>query len=170
MTSAPLVTQAVSSPASAGLTVAGGVKPVALAQLLTALQEAERNCRPYLWHVESEITLEQAALLCHLQPPASGGGAGGDLWRREYRYGLLYYRAAPDFVLVRDRRPSRPLAIFRMAGPILRCTRAIMACHRHRCSSCERLRTEELVVDLGDGQSVFLPFRLARPPIPFLWL
>jgi len=104
-------------------------------------------------------------LLCHLVPPTSGHK---ERWHEVHRFGLLYYRRGPGFVIVYDGRPvavadelllddPEEVRLFERLGQPGPLTPDDPA--------ASRLRTAGLLLE-ADGMAVALPYRETRLALP----
>lgn len=153
-------------------TVDLGARDIANSQSLLSvvveLRQAASASKRVRWTAMSHIENEVATLIEHLAPPTSGGGPAAELWRSRYVYGALYERRGPGFTIIRERRPTRESSVYNISDEgLLRCIDLLRSVTSHTCETCSILESEGLVLRTGVSR-IFLPFRLAYPPTPFL--
>lgn len=105
-----------------------------------------------------------------LQPPREHPDAMTlEAWRSGFRFGLLYWRAGPGFVIVRDARRAA-INYFTLNEPGY--LDAVQRGHLGEglvdvdADALSALEEEGLVYRI-DGEAVFLPYRMRHWPVPF---
>lgn len=107
-----------------------------------------------------------------LQPPAEINGAQPEAlrdWSARFRFGLLYWRAGPNFIVIRDAR-TNAINHFTLDEPDY--IKAIWAGHFGKpfsevsAEAVDALTGEGLIYTISD-QAVLLPYRMRHWPIPF---
>lgn len=111
---------------------------------------------------------DDVAGLHGLQPPTAGAHPGLDAWRRAFRYGLLYWRAGPGFIIVRDARQGHIDVMTLSGGPYVKAFEAgLPGC---RLGQVDPQAAAALVADrimfARDNWLLSLPYRMRHWPIP----
>lgn len=129
------------------------------------LRDAFAQGLPVEWSGSAPDELADA--LVHLPAPA-GDSDALERWRERHRFGLFYWRLGPDFVTVKDVRPSVESARFTIDdAPMLAAFAAAAEPGRGpRSQPLADLVAEGIVLEL-DGWRTLLPYRMRRWPIPF---
>lgn len=127
------------------------------------------SCRVSVrWRLEPRgVPIEK---LFALTPPETLPDADAlDAWRMGFRFGLLYWRSGPGFVIVRDARHAA-INHFTLDEPEYR--DAVQRGHigiglaNADAAALSAMEVEGLVFRIGDAV-VFLPYRMRHWPIPF---
>jgi len=124
---------------------------------------------PVEWRLHCSDGAKIQELVC-FQPPRSVSGAFCDLdtWTREFRYGLLYWRAGPDFVVIRDTRQESVNVVTLNVGPYLDAFKVCSEGSRCNLVDTDALRlfvSDHLILELDEWR-LSLPYRMRRWPIP----
>ncbi|WP_354051572.1 MULTISPECIES: DUF5825 family protein [unclassified Bradyrhizobium] len=105
----------------------------------------------------------------HLSPPTDIRGTDCDLsaWREQFRYGLLYWRAGPGFISIRDARNGNVTVTTlssAYAAAFMRC----LVGDRLEGVDAKILQTliSDRVIMRLDGCYLSLAYRMRRWPIP----
>ncbi|GAA1949572.1 DUF5825 family protein [Kitasatospora viridis] len=117
------------------------------------------------WQLEALGLAPDPELLCHLAPPAPDQAPR---WHELHRFGLLYYRRGPGFVIVYDARPTATAAQLLLDDPDELRLFDRLARPGPLASddpAARRLRTARLVMEV-DGWAVALPYRESRLVLP----
>ncbi|WIG95368.1 RiPP maturation radical SAM C-methyltransferase [Myxococcus sp. SDU36] len=127
------------------------------------------------WNGTASGTVKARALN-HLEPPVSDGEDALRAWKELYAYGRCYWRAGPDFVLIKDARAGGDFSRFTLEEGPLRdvFTRLTVPQHLDTFGADETdrealdvLMEEDLVLRLGDWV-VALPYQIKHWPVPFM--
>src|SRR6266516_271837 len=141
---------------------------LAVLTFVASLRDRTARGEPVAWLLYAVGGLDPD-LLCHLVPPA-GPCTPGMLarWHKAHRFGLLYYRRGPGFVVVYDGR-----AISAADEMLLDEPEEVQLFERLRQPAplgrsdpaAQRLRAAKLLLEIG-GMAVALPYRESRIALP----
>ncbi|WP_426749394.1 RiPP maturation radical SAM C-methyltransferase [Myxococcus sp. Y35] len=118
----------------------------------------------------------KARALNHLEPPMAGGEETLRAWKERHAYGRCYWRAGPDFVLIKDSRAGGDFARFTLEdGPLRDVFTRLSVPQRLDAFGTDEtdrealdvLMEEDLVLRLGDWV-VALPYQIKHWPVPFM--
>ncbi len=140
---------------------------------LLSLRESVAISRPVRWELGRFCLSYDLESLTSLAPPM--GSTDGSLdWRKAHRYGQLYWRSGPGFVLVKDSRPFNGLRRFVVDEPeylglfqTSSQVRPVASLSISERLALDDLRRESLAI-VVDGYFLMLPYRIRKWPIPYL--
>lgn len=137
------------------------------------------------WVADSLVGLSVTDVV-HLYPPrapdetplpvaalGSSSSSDSDVWRRDYRYGLCYYRHGPEYLAVRDMREHDQRAAFVLFESAIVSTfnKCLVPTELTTLSASERdaleILVEERLIAVADGKAVTLPYRMKHWPVPY---
>ncbi len=137
--------------------------------MIRLLREAASFGIPVVWH--GGIDGLDVGLVVHLPPPVAekAGDVPTARWRELHQPGLCYYRLGPAFVFVKDVRPNRVSARYKIEQPdrfrSLESVVELAMVDDATRDLIADLETEGLVLQLG-GWATLLPHRMRRWPVP----
>jgi Family of unknown function (DUF5825) len=135
---------------------------------VAGLRDSTARGEPVTWRLDVISDLDPD-LLCHLVPPAGPCTPGiRARWHEVHRFGLLYYRRGPGFVVVYDGRPISAAGETLLAEPgeVRLFERLQEPAPLWRDDpTAQRLRAAKLLLEI-DGMAVALPYRESRIALP----
>jgi Family of unknown function (DUF5825) len=141
---------------------------LALLTFVASLRDHTARGEQVAWRLDAIGDLDPD-LLCHLVPP-SGPCSPGMLarWHKAYRFGLLYFRRGPGFVVVYDGRPISAADEILLDEPeevqLFERLREPAPLGRSH-PAAQRLRAAKLLLETS-GLAVALPYRESRIALP----
>jgi hypothetical protein len=145
-------------------------------RLLRFLRVATSHTLRVDWELAGRPLVAERDLL-HLVPPTGGADVAGvacaTAWRAGYRYGSYHYRRGPDFVTVKDIRPSGPPVHLTIDGDSA--VRFRELADAEHLADLSAAATEALADAVqfglavrGDRTFLVLPWRMRIWPVPYV--
>lgn len=141
---------------------------LAMLTFVARLRDRTAQGEPVTWQLDAVGDLDPD-LLCHLVPPAAPCTPSTlARWHKIHRFGLLYYRRGPGFVVVYDGRPISAADETLLHEPeevqLFEHLREPAPLGRDD-PAAQRLRAAKLLLETG-GMAVALPYRESRIALP----